>query len=596
MNVNISGTSSLRQLLQQRRTRLLQWSLLLIPIAGFTALLGMAALPNASNANLITLSCAIVLFLIFAAILRFKPKFMDGISIAAAHIFAAIVLQRIWVVYTGSIFSDPNYSLVNSVWLWPPILFLFVQMLLPPRKAIRLNLVVYALLLGFILWRTWPMFFELPLRKGLYDLWVILLVGYPLMLFAAYSIGGYRLLAQLGANVERQKERETVLGRDLRRVKERLELAMQGSQDGYWDWTDLPDGDMWWSDEFYRLLGYERRHLRPSVASLQGLVSPEAASASNAGLNKAFEALLVTGETLDQQVQLITRNGQPCWYSVRAVAKMYRGKVVRVSGSLRDIDASYKAQLELEQKSQQLADANSGLERFAAAASHDLKEPVRGISMLNSLLLRKLHKIEISDASETKAEEVAEVAQAIERKSQQMIGAIDALLNVARLDHAAFVPQRCDLTSLLNEAIDRLNRLGQERELRIQRGDLPVLKGDRELLVQLLQNLLHNAIKYQPQDPVQIWVTATEHSDSWELQVRDTGIGFEPVYAQRIFEAFARLHGREQYQGTGLGLAAVKRIADIHGGTVRAESQLGIGSSFYVRLPKQQLEEAFPKC
>jgi light-regulated signal transduction histidine kinase (bacteriophytochrome) len=125
----------------------------------------------------------------------------------------------------------------------------------------------------------------------------------------------------------------------------------------------------------------------------------------------------------------------------------------------------------------------------------------------------------------------------------------------------------------------------EEAGAEIEVGDLPIVNGDNSQLTQLFQNLLGNAIKFRgPQKP-KISISAEEKGEFWQFAIRDNGIGFEMEHAARIFVIFQRLQGREEYRGTGIGLALCKKIVDRHGGTIWAESEVGKGSTFYFTIP-----------
>jgi light-regulated signal transduction histidine kinase (bacteriophytochrome) len=146
--------------------------------------------------------------------------------------------------------------------------------------------------------------------------------------------------------------------------------------------------------------------------------------------------------------------------------------------------------------------------------------------------------------------------------------------------------QSIDCRDVVNEAIENLAAAIEENDARIDVGDLPVLRGDRVQLAQLFQNLIGNAIKYRgPKSPV-IQIHAIDRADDWLFSVKDNGIGIRPEYQEQVFIIFQRLHTREQYPGTGLGLALCKRIVERHGGRIWIEGNDGDGSIFWFTLPR----------
>jgi signal transduction histidine kinase len=125
----------------------------------------------------------------------------------------------------------------------------------------------------------------------------------------------------------------------------------------------------------------------------------------------------------------------------------------------------------------------------------------------------------------------------------------------------------------------------EESDATITADELPAVRGDESQLIQLFQNLLDNAIKYTAEAPPRVHVSAERTDDGWEIAVEDDGIGMTPEETEGVFRIFERLHGRESYSGTGIGLAVCRKIVERHGGDIRIESEQGDGSTFYVTLP-----------
>jgi light-regulated signal transduction histidine kinase (bacteriophytochrome) len=144
-----------------------------------------------------------------------------------------------------------------------------------------------------------------------------------------------------------------------------------------------------------------------------------------------------------------------------------------------------------------------------------------------------------------------------------------------------------DSGAALAEALAILRPLIKENSAEINQDRLPPVRGDQAQLVQLFQNLIDNAIKFrQPEEPPRIQVAVEQREHEWLFAVRDNGIGFDPKFADRIWQVFQRLHPVDQYAGTGIGLAICRKIVERHGGRIRAESEPGRGSTFYFTLPK----------
>lgn len=240
--------------------------------------------------------------------------------------------------------------------------------------------------------------------------------------------------------------------------------------------------------------------------------------------------------------------------------------------------------LELQVKA--LQKQNHELESFAYVASHDLQEPLRKIHIFSERILES----EGAHFSPVAADHFRRILSAAERMKKL----IDALLNYSRTntDEKVFVTQ--DLNKLLEEVKQDLHEGIEEKKATILSEGLPILKVIPHQFVQLLENLISNSIKYSKADisPV-VRVVAEkievkegeEEKEYWQISVSDNGIGFEEKYKEKIFELFQRLHGKHEYEGTGIGLAICKKIVQNHNGYIYAESSPENGCTIKIHLP-----------
>lgn len=243
----------------------------------------------------------------------------------------------------------------------------------------------------------------------------------------------------------------------------------------------------------------------------------------------------------------------------------------------RDRTAEKKTEQDLFAKTSDLVRSNRDLEQFAYVASHDLQEPLRMVTSYTQLLARR-YKGQLS------AEADEFIGFAVDG-AVRMQALINALLAYSRVDSRGKALVVCDLNSVLDHALDNLKLALEESGASIVRGELPRVVGDPVQLMQLLQNLVGNAVKFRAKDrsPV-VNVAAERDGDLWRISVSDNGIGIDPQYFDRIFAIFQRLHTKEEYPGTGIGLAMCKRIVERHGGTIAVASTPGSGSSFTFTL------------
>jgi two-component system sensor histidine kinase/response regulator len=250
-------------------------------------------------------------------------------------------------------------------------------------------------------------------------------------------------------------------------------------------------------------------------------------------------------------------------------------------------DARQKAQLELShlaieeevaRRTADLARKNKELDEFTYVASHDLQEPVRKLISFSKLLEQ--------DAGTELNERAQKDMRFIVEAATRMRDLIQDLLALSRTGRAAMKVQPVSLDACVSRALEALEIRVRESQATIDRDPLPEVAVDATLITQLYQNLLGNALKFTPKDRrPQIRVSAARCGDRWELAVEDNGLGIKSEYAERIFKPFQRLHGRSEYEGTGIGLAICKKAVERHGGQIWVESQPGEGSRFKFTLP-----------
>jgi light-regulated signal transduction histidine kinase (bacteriophytochrome) len=234
---------------------------------------------------------------------------------------------------------------------------------------------------------------------------------------------------------------------------------------------------------------------------------------------------------------------------------------------------------ELEKKVKELAISNEELEQFAYVASHDLQEPLRMVTGFLTQLEKKYQGY-----LDEKAHQYIYYATDGAKRMRQII--LD-LLDFSRIGKQKEKSTLVNLNRLVEETIALNRNLLEEKNAEVVFEALPTLSSYHSPLRQVFQNLITNAIKYSKSDVApKICIRATEMGTDWEIAIEDNGIGIPPEYHERIFIIFQRLHKREDYGGTGIGLAIVKKIIDNLGGTIRVESTPGEGSIFYFKLPK----------
>jgi two-component system, sensor histidine kinase and response regulator len=232
----------------------------------------------------------------------------------------------------------------------------------------------------------------------------------------------------------------------------------------------------------------------------------------------------------------------------------------------------------LRQKNDDLLAANADLEAFCHSVSHDLRMPLRHIHSYISIL-------EASASSKLNSEERRHVTT-VQKAALRMTRLIDDLLAFSRIGRAAMHRQRIRMMELIDETFQDLAPDLTNRRIDWERHQIPDTMGDPQLLKQVWVNLLANAVKYtRPRDPARIEIGAEEAEDEIIYYVKDNGVGFNMQYADRLFGVFQRLHTEKDFEGTGVGLANVRRIVQRHGGRTWAEGAEGRGATVYFSLP-----------
>ena len=358
----------------------------------------------------------------------------------------------------------------------------------------------------------------------------------------------------------------------LRASNERLEMALAAGSIGTWEW-DPQTG---------KIISDER--CRTSLG-----MSPE----TDFNYNAFIEAVVAEDrKRVEEALKAATDCQQPCKYDIeyRVIgpsdgalrhvhaqgqaffSRQTRPELTRFVGTIVDITVRKKVE-------GALLRANSDLRQFAYAAAHDLQEPLRNISVSMELL-----NLSWSDRWDEEARVLIE--QSVEG-SQRIHRMIKDLLSYTRAveDHEP-VQTPVPSEAALAEALANLSNKITETQARIIYNSLPDLRVSKIHLLQLFQNMIGNAIKYRrPEVRPEIAIKAARAADKWTFEIADNGLGFDPIYAERIFGIFKRLHGRDEYEGNGMGLAICARIVSHYGGRIWAEAKPGQGASFLFTLP-----------
>ncbi len=406
---------------------------------------------------------------------------------------------------------------------------------------------------------------------------------------------------------ERKRTAEVLRERE-RRLKEAESIAHVGN----WDWN-IGTSELLWSDEICRIFGLNSKEFGGTLEAFLESVHPEDRDRVKGSINDALYKKMPF--SIDHRVVLPDR-------SVRIVhekAKVFfsdTGKPIRMLGTVQDITESKimedelkkhrdhleelvkehtvefedlnrqlkrelaerkRAEEKVKESLEELERSNTELEQFAYAASHDLQEPLRMVTSY-AQLLEKRYKDKLDDD----AKDFINYAVSGATRMQRMI---DGLLLYSRIQTRGkhFAPIDC--SSVVGQVISNLKIHIDETHAIVESNDLPTINADEMQLIRLFQNLIDNALKFHGPEVPRIQISASRRGNKWMFSISDNGIGIDSKYKDRIFVIFQRLHGEEEFPGTGMGLAICKRIVERHSGQIWVDSDLGQGSIFYFTIP-----------
>lgn len=284
------------------------------------------------------------------------------------------------------------------------------------------------------------------------------------------------------------------------------------------------------------------------------------------GAVEEFTVMRRPTEALEEKLQL-ARGGK-------------RDEISEVTCAIDDLIHTVKrGDADLAVQMDRLKRLNAELNEFTHIASHDLQEPLRKLVIFSEWLERDFG----GELPERAAKDLAFITEA----AQRMRGLVQDLLNLSRAGNRELKTEPVSLEKVADRALEALALRIEESAAVITRDPLPEVQGDVTLLTQLYQNLIGNALKYVGEQPPRIHLDASVVDGEWVLGVRDNGIGINPEYAEQIFQPFKRLHGRERYEGTGIGLAICRKVVERHRGRIWVESAEGKGAHFRFTLPRE---------
>ncbi len=320
-------------------------------------------------------------------------------------------------------------------------------------------------------------------------------------------------------------------------------------------------------------------YVNPKMEEMLGYSKEELLGTDGLFLIDKNELKIATKQIEDRKIgikeeyerKFIRKNGEEIWTIVSATPMQDTNGIQ--TGNLSMITDITKLKIAMDG----LMRSNQELERFAYVSSHDLQEPLRMVT-LYSQLLEKRYK----DSLDSDADDFIEY---IVDNAKRMKYLIDDLLEYSRVTSQTREFENIDLEKVLENILSNLSILIIENNVDVTHDPLPTIFADKNQMMQVLENLITNAIKFRGEKPPKIDISAKKGKKEWIFSVKDNGIGISPKHQEQIFEVFKRLHTREEYPGTGIGLSIVQKIIERHGGRIWLESELGKGSTFYFTIP-----------
>lgn len=326
-----------------------------------------------------------------------------------------------------------------------------------------------------------------------------------------------------------------------------------------------------------KMLGYSMKDMLSVPNIFHEIMHPEDVEPAIADAAKLYEER----QTGSIQYRVKTQEDQTLHLeSYGSVVLDDNDRPIGAIGVVMDITQRKEAEQQLERYMDELHRSNQELEQFAYVASHDLQEPLRKIKSYLQLIERRYADQLDDDGKEF-------ITYAVDGATR-MRALISDLLAYSRVQRNQGQLASIDLNAVVTNVLDTLELKIAKSKATVNYQHLPIIDGNQQQMTQLFQNLLSNALKFRRDVPPVIAVNCEAVGDMWMFCVRDNGIGIDPEQTDRIFTIFQRLHQREAYPGTGIGLAICKRVVENHGGQIWVESQLGIGSTFYFTLPMRQ--------
>jgi PAS domain S-box-containing protein len=380
---------------------------------------------------------------------------------------------------------------------------------------------------------------------------------------------------QLKAEIEEKTRLQTELEQQREKLQKTVKLlnsTQEAAKIGSWS-VDLATGESYWSNQVYRIHGLEPgspTYLREGINFYREDFRER--------VNEVVKQAQEEGKSWDEEWVLVDINGNEIWVRTTGYPTYEDGKVVGVEGLIIDIDQQKRAAIALEEQTVELQKSNAELESFSYSVSHDMRAPLRAINGYAEIL-----KEEYADKLDDQGNRLLNIVHASAIKLGELI---DDILAFSRLGRKELTKRPVEMVELVHQVVDEVAQSPYwNADVKINIQDLPNAMGDQSMLKQALFNLIENALKYSSkEEKIEITIGSNAEKGEFVYFIKDNGIGINMEYRDKIFGVFQRLHSSKTFEGTGVGLAIVRKIIERHGGKIWLESEEGIGSTFYFKL------------
>lgn len=364
-------------------------------------------------------------------------------------------------------------------------------------------------------------------------------------------------------------------------AEERLRMAIESAELGIYE-TDLLTDEVFTSANFNRIWDFDHK---PTKNEIVQRLHPEDITVREKAHQDASE-----NGNISYDIRIVHRDNSVHWVRINGrIINDKNGNPSKLVGFSQDITSQKQFTQQLselvEQRTIDLQRSNSDLLQFAHIVSHDLKEPMRKIKIFNDIV-----KNRFSDDLDPKGKEYIEKVQST---ADRVMLIVDDVLTYSTLNSSGYPLQKIDLNEIIENIKTDLELLIDEKKAILIKDELPIIDGAPILIHQLFYNLINNALKFsKAEEPPKVLISCSiikkGEYEYVEVIIKDNGIGIDQEDAERIFDAFQRLHSKEEYEGTGLGLSLCRKIAERHNGTIQAFGEKNKGSEFTVCLPLRQ--------